>query len=151
MIETKDIILKLKAVREEKGYSYTDILSMMEENGDYLAKSTLSRVFAEGSEEQSFRYEETIRPIAKVLGIETTIEEESVRSINSILKNKIRHIEELEERVNELNAQLDMGNAKYCEILNRENEMYGKWIIFLENQIEIKDKRMDRILDAVFN
>ena len=50
MTNTKDIIVKLKEVRDEKGLSYTDILDLMEKNGDYLSKSTLSRVFAEGSE-----------------------------------------------------------------------------------------------------
>ena len=67
MISTKDLIIKLKAVREEKGLSFNDIMRIMEDNGDYLAKSTLSRVFADGSEENSFRYDETLRPIAKAL------------------------------------------------------------------------------------
>ena len=67
MTNTKDIIVKLKEVREEKGLSYTDIINLLEKNEDYLAKSTISRVFAEGSEEASFKYEETIRPIANTL------------------------------------------------------------------------------------
>jgi predicted protein tyrosine phosphatase len=72
MTKTRDIIIKLKEVRKEKGLSYSDILDLMEKNGDYLAKSTLSKLFSEGSEDLSFKYEETIRPIAKaLLGIET--------------------------------------------------------------------------------
>ena len=67
MTNTKDIIIQLKKVREERGLSFNDILQMMENNGDYLSKSTLSRVFADGSEENSFKYEETIRPIANAL------------------------------------------------------------------------------------
>ena len=55
MTNSKDVILKLKEVREEKGLSYNDILDLMEKNGDFLSKSTLSRVFAEGSEEIRFR------------------------------------------------------------------------------------------------
>ena len=66
MTNVKEIIINLKQVREEKKLSYGDILKLMEQNGDYLAKSTLSRVFAEGSEECSFKYEETIRPIASL-------------------------------------------------------------------------------------
>ena len=72
MTNTRDIIIKLKEVREEKKLSYTDILTLLEANGQYLSKSTLSRVFAEGSEDLSFKYEETIRPIANaLLDIET--------------------------------------------------------------------------------
>lgn len=48
MTNTKDIIIKLKAVKEEKNLSLGNILDLMEKNGDYVAKSTLSRVFAEG-------------------------------------------------------------------------------------------------------
>lgn len=54
MTNTKDIIIKLKEVRDERGLSYNDILSLMEKNGDYLAKSTISRVFGEGSEDPVF-------------------------------------------------------------------------------------------------
>ena len=67
MTNTKDIIIQLKRVREERGLSYNDILDLMKANGEFLSKSTLSRVFADGSEEVSFRYEETIRPIANAL------------------------------------------------------------------------------------
>ncbi len=55
MTNTKDIIMKPKEVREEKGLSYGDILDLMEKNGDFLAKSAMSRVFADGSEEQCVR------------------------------------------------------------------------------------------------
>ena len=44
MTNTKDIIIKLKEVRIEKGLSYGDILELMENNGDYVSKSTLSKL-----------------------------------------------------------------------------------------------------------
>lgn len=51
MTKTKDLIIKLKRVKEERGLSLTDIANIMEEKGHYpLAKSTLSRVFSDGSE-----------------------------------------------------------------------------------------------------
>ena len=67
MTKTKDVILKLKAVKEEKQLSLDKILSIMEQNGEYVSKTTLSRVFAKGSEEKIFKYENTIRPIANAL------------------------------------------------------------------------------------
>ena len=76
MTNTKDIILRLKKVRQEKGLSYSDILELMEKNGDFLAKSTLSRLFSDGSEEMSFKYDETIRPVAKALLDIESIEED---------------------------------------------------------------------------
>ena len=92
MTNTRDIIIKLKEVRQEKGLSFGDILTLMENNGDYLSKSTLSRVFAEGSEDGSFKYEETIRPIANALLDIETIEDTDnmdVQAMKSLLKYKV--------------------------------------------------------------
>lgn len=152
MTNTKDLIMKLKEVREEKGLSYNDIMEMMEKNGDYLAKSTLSRVFAEGSEEQSFRYEETIRPIANALldieNIEDT-DNMDIQAMKSLLKYKIRVIEDLEKRNLELESALDKEKIKFHEKIEQERERFNRSIDFLKEQINYKDKRMDLLLNAV--
>ena len=72
---TRDVILKLKDVRNEKGYSYSDIESLMAENGDSLSRSAISSVFSDGSEDNNFDYEYTIRPLAKALLDIETIED----------------------------------------------------------------------------
>lgn len=153
MTNTKDIIIKLKEVREEKNLSYTDILNLMEKNGDFVSKSTLSRVFAEGSEELSFKYEETIRPIANALLDIETIEETDnmdVQAMKSLLKYKIQRIEELEKQVKNLESALDKEKIKYHEKLDVEREQYFRRIDFLKEQVALKDKRMDMLLEAVF-
>lgn len=152
MTNTKDIIIKLKEVRAEKGLSFGDILNLMEENGDYLSKSTISRVFAEGSEEQSFKYEETIRPIAKALLDMETIEENDnmdVRAMKSLLKYKIERIEELEHQIEHLNSLMDKQKIQFHEKLDEERERFNRSIDFLKEQIAYKDKRMDLLLDSV--
>lgn len=153
MTNTKDIILKLKEVRDQKGLSYSDILSLMEKNGDYLSKSTISRVFGDGSEDLSFRYEETIRPIANALLDIETIEDTDnmdVRAMKSLLKYKIQVIEDKERRIEELEAAFANEKLKYHEKLDKEREQYSKRIAFLMEQINLKDKRMDQLLEAVF-
>ena len=152
MTNSKDVILQLKQVREEKGYSYSDILKMMEQNGDYLAKSTLSRVLAEGSEEESFKYEETIRPIANALLDIETIEDTDdmdVRAMKSLLKYKIQRIEELEKKVRDLETSLDKQKIKANEKLEEERERSNRSIEFLKEQLAYKDKRMDLLLSSV--
>lgn len=153
MTNTRDIILKLKEVREEKGLSYNDIMKLMEKNGDFVSKSTISRVFADGSEEMSFKYEETIRPIAKALLDMETIEEDDdmdVRALKSLLKYKIQRIEELEEQLKDARAALDHEKVRSHEKLDAQQERHNRSIDFLKNQIELKDKRMDQLLEAVF-
>ena len=153
MTNTKDLIIKLKEVREEKGLSFNDILKLMEKNGDYLVKSTLSRVFAEGSEDCSFKYEETLRPIAKAL-LDIENEEETddldTKAVKALLKYKIQRIEELEQQIEQLESALDKEKIKSHEKLDEERERFNRSIDFLKEQIAYKDKRMDLLLDAVF-
>lgn len=152
MTNTKDVILKLKEVREEKNLSYNDIMAMMEKNGDYLAKSTLSRVFSDGSEEMSFRYEETIRPIANaLLDIDTMEDDDSmdVQAMKSLLKYKSQYISDLEQQIKKLESDLDKEKIKYHEKLESERERFNKSIEFLKEQVSYKDKRMDFLLDSV--
>ena len=153
MTNTKDIILKLKDVREEKGLSYNDILLLLEKNGDYLAKSTIARVFSEGSEDLSFRYEETIRPIANaMLDIENIEDTDGmdVKAMKSLLKYKIQRIEELEQQIEHLKSDLSNEKIKHHEKLDKERERANRSIDFLKEQVAYKDKRMDLLLEAVF-
>ena len=152
MTNSKDIIIRLKEVREEKGLSFNDILALMEKNGDFLSKSTISRVFAEGSEEQSFRYEETIRPIANALLDIETIEDTDdmdVKAMKSLLKYKIQRIEDLEKQIKNLETALDKEKIKYHEKMDKERAQFQKSIDFLKEQIAYKDQRMDLLLGAV--
>ena len=141
----RELILKLKAVKEEKGLSLNRIAELVEQNGDYISRSSIQRVFADGSEETSFRYEETIRPIAKaLLDIETIEDDDSldIQAMKVLLKFKIQRIEELEQ-------QLDKEKIKYHEKLEKEREQYKRSIEFLKEQVNLKDKRMDLLLDSV--
>ena len=152
MTNTKDIIVKLKEVREEKGLSYNDILDLMEKNGDFLSKSTISRVFADGSEEMSFRYEETIRPIANALldveNIEDT-DDIDTKAMKSLLKYKIQRIEELEQQIEQLKSEFANEKIELLEKMDEERAAWSRSIDFLKEQVNYKDKRMDLLLEAV--
>lgn len=146
MTNTKDIIIRLKEVRKEKDLSYGDILDLMEKNGDFVSKSTLSKLFAEGSEEhpEKFRYENTLRPIANAILDMENIEETDdmdIQALKAILKYKI-------ERIKELEATLDHEKIKSHEKLDKEREQFQKSLNFLKEQVNLKDKRIDQLLDA---
>lgn len=153
MTNTKDIIVKLKEVRAAKNLSFQDILNMMEKNGDYLAKSTLSRVFSDGSENMHFKYDETIRPIANALLDIDTIEDDDVldvQAMKTLLKYKNNKIIDLEKQVDRLEAQVAIEKNKYHEKLEKERHRNSKTIEFLKNQIQLKDKRIDLLLQSLF-
>lgn len=144
MTNTREIILKLKKVKIEKGLSLDKILELMQENNDYLAKSTLSRVFADGSEDKTFRYEETIRPIAKVLLDMETIEPDDntdVQALKSIIRYKSRLIDELEK-------QLENEKIKSLQDMENLRKQFESDTELLRKQIDYKDIRMDKLMDS---
>lgn len=152
MNKTKDLIIKLKAVKEEKGLSLNKIADLVEANGDFISRSSIQRVFADGSENTSFRYEDTIRPIAKaLLDIETieATDDLDTATLKALLKYKIQRIEDLENQLEHLQAALDNEKLKRHEKVDDIRKEYERKIDFLKDQITLKDKRMDLLLDAL--
>lgn len=149
MTNTKELILQLKEVRQEKQLSYNDILETMEKNGDFLSKSTLSRVFAEGSENERFMYETTIRPIANaLLDIETLEETDTIdeKAMKALLRYKIQRIEELEQQIEQLKNDFANEKLELLEKMDTERATWSRSIEFLKEQINYKDVRMDMLL-----
>ena len=152
MNKTRDLIIRLKAVKDEKGLSLNKIADLVEQNGDFISRSSIQRVFADGSENSSFRYEDTIRPIAKaLLDIENIEDDDSLdtATLKTILKYKMQRIEDLEEQLEKTQAELDNEKLKRHEKIDDIRNEYERKIDFLKDQITLKDKRMDLLLDAL--
>ena len=149
MIDTKEVILALKQVKKEKKLSLDNILVMMNDNDPSTAvsKTTIARVFAKGSEEQIFRYENTLRPIANVLlDIEhvETDDDIDTKAYKSLLKLKKDLIAELEQKLQTIR---DEEKTKYLEKLAEETEKFQRSLDFAKEQIAYKDKRIDQLMD----
>lgn len=132
--KTKKIILELKKIREDNDYTLQRIQDMMEASGDFVSMTTLRRVFAEGSEDVNFRYQETIMPIAKVLIINEDCPEPDQRSqaLEDIINLKNEYIAELER-------QLDAER----ESAQREREAAQRRIDFLKDRLAKADERLE--------
>ena len=159
MTNSRDIIIKIKEVRDEKGYSLNDVTKKLEEKGYFISKTTLSRIFAEGSEDIKFRFEDTIKPIANVLLDIDTVDDTDdldVQAMKSLLKYKNQIIESLEREINELKSALDKSKIKTHEKLDSQREQYEKelkqaneTIMLLREQLAYKDKRMDEFMNTL--
>jgi len=142
MTDTKKIISLLKQVKEEKQLSLDAILALMESNGDFVSKSTLSRIFRDGSEETGFKYETTIRPIADAILDIDNIEvddDTDTKAYKSLLKLK-------KEIISELRSANDQTKIEYAEKLQEETEKFQRSVEFMKHQIELKDQRIDALL-----
>lgn len=145
MTNCHDLILKLKEVKVEKSLSLGEIETRTEKNGEHVSVTTLSRVFAEGSENSSFRYEGTLKPIANaILDIDTIEEDDDLdtQALKIMLQYKA-------DRIKELEAALDHEKVKHHEKLDKEREQYRRSIEYLKKQVDIKDNRIDILMNAV--
>lgn len=131
---TREIILKLKSIKEEKELSCQEILEMVEACGGVTSMTTIRRVFADGSENQGFSYRATIQPISHALL--AVSEAEKVTEMND----------------NVLQAQLD-GLKQACELkdtvidaLQRELEAEQKKVAHLLKETERMGKMLDKLL-----
>ena len=123
-----------------------DIVSLVENNGDYISRSTVQRMFQDGSEECTFKYDESLRPVANALLDIDRIETEDdldTQALKVLLQYKNKRIQELE-------SQLDKEKLKAIDKLNEERERSYRSIEFLKDQIEKKDTRIDILLKHVF-
>ena len=148
---TQDLVSKLKAVKTEKNLSLSNILDMLDQNGYFVSKTTLSRVFAEDSETEMFK-PDTLLPIARVLLDTENLEETDTtdeKAMKLLLQYKSKRIEELEQQLEQLKASLDHEKVRYHEKLDAEREKHQRSIDFLKGQIELKDRRYDGLLAAV--
>ena len=148
MTNSRDLILEMKRVQKENGYSHGVMAKMMEANGDKaLSPATFSRLFAEGSEDNiSFSYEYTLVPLARALLDIDTIEEDDaddIKVLKETLKLKHARIKELERENQRLLSEMDRLKIKHHEKMDKERSDWKKSIEFLKDQITYKDGRMN--------
>lgn len=119
-----NIIIRLKKARNNSP-EFT-LQKISDETG--VSMSTLKRIFADGSENQSFRYD-SLKPICLLLlgtdGLDDDMD------------------------YDEFQIQLAEIKEKYEKKLEKEREQYRRNKDFLMHQIELKDKRIDILFEAV--
>lgn len=139
-------IRRLKEIKSEQGLSVPKIMDLMEERGQFVSESTIKRVFADGSEEQSFRYLDSIAPIADVLldiyGDTSSLED--AESLRHIIREKNKLIEFLMIKLDEQEAAFESRKSMYEE----RKSIYDRNIARLEKQIERKDDLIERLLNT---
>lgn len=125
-----------------------DVYFMVKNAGLPTSESSVRRVFAPGSEDQNFRYQDTIQPIAQVLiGVKEegeplgATEADALKQI-ALLKDSI--IRELQDEVENLTAKLAQQEERLADA--------QKKVAFLidlnakkDEQINRKDDYIDRL------
>lgn len=145
-INLKEIVLKLKAVKEKDHLSISDIMERLEESGSSLAESTVRRVFRDNSENDlGFTYAKVLKPIADVMldeELETANDPalfEKNEALHAIVREKNREIEALQEKIETLENRIEEIRQQHED----SRTVFENRIDRLWDQIHLKDKRMD--------
>lgn len=136
---TKQVILKLKDVRLEKGLSYQAIVDKCEANGEYVSLTTVKRVFAHGSEDIGFRYDTTLRPIVRVvLGLDEESAPPPDRQVVSVDLQNEMYAENVA-----LKAVVDLKNGIITDLKEAQaqrEEEHSKKVEYLKGLVSRQEK-----------
>ena len=139
-------IHRLKKIKEEQKLTYANIMDLLEQHGQYVSEATLKRVFAEGSEDQNFRYQDSIAPLADVLLdiYGESSESDDAESLRRIIREKNKMIEFLLLKMDEKDSEFEKLKTLYEE----RKALYEKSIDRFEIQIARKDELIERLLNT---
>ena len=157
-MESKKVIVRtikrLKEIKEEQGLSVSQIMSKMAEKGYPVSESTLKRVFAPGSEKMSFRYQESIAPVAEVLFEEygDTGSTDDAAELRKIIADRDKTIENLMIKIEEQEKSAQQFQKMCTErrtLLESHISDLQAEVELLRSQIEKKDGMFERIMSRL--
>lgn len=134
-----NIILRLKEYKED----HPEITLQKISDHTGVSLSTVTRIFDKDSETKTFRYD-SIKPIAKMLlGLDSLDEgDDGEKALKAIIQYK-------EAAITQLKEQLELEREKHEKRLEKERSQSRTSIEFLKHQIELKDARIDTLLEML--
>ena len=154
-----EIILQLKQIREDRNLSLEDVYNLVISAGEYTSMSSVRRVFAKGSENKKFRYQDTIKPIARgLLGVTEETPKNNDISANEIdaLKNVIllkeSMISELQKCKETYSTQIgDL--VEELQAVRKDNDAYSAEIDDLMKELqsvrEESQRKVEYLLEQI--
>ena len=146
-------IHRLKEIKAEQQLSISQIMSMMEERGQFVSEATLKKIFQDGSEEKNFRYQDTIMPVADVLldlyGDKSGLDD--AESLRHIIREKNKLIELLMLKLEEqekAHADKELVYADRKAAFEKQIAQLEAQLARCEKAIDRKDELIKRLIDA---
>ena len=145
----KTTIIKLKKIKQEQDLSIKKIMDLLEDRGQFVSEGTLKKIFAEGSEEKSFRYQDTLAPLADVLldiyGDQSEINDAG--SLKQIIREKNKQIEFLMIKLEEQKDVYAERKAMYERRIEELNAQLNR----LDESSVRKDKMLEQLINKMFD
>lgn len=145
----KDTVERLRKVKKEQSLTIPNIMDMLEQKGFYLSETTVKRVFSENADPDSFKYRDTICPLADVLldfyGDQSGANE--LESLRSMIRDKNMTIAILVCKNEELRADFE----KRIAHLQKQIDRLEKNLDFREKVVERKDAVIEKLINKVID
>lgn len=131
----KSTVIRLRAVKKEHGLSIPQIIEMLDKKGCYLSEATIKRVFSDNYDPMSFRYRDTIAPLADVL-LDVYSDDSGSDDVNA-----------LKSLIHDKNDELKKDTEKRIAHLQKQIDRLEKNLDFREEVV----KKKDEIIAALLN
>lgn len=147
-------IKRLKQIKQEQGLSIPQIMEIMEKQGKYVSEATMKKIFADGSEERPFRYQDSIAPVADVLldiyGDTSGLDD--VESLRQIIREKNKLIELFVIKIEELGEEAKAREKLYEDrkaAFEKTIESLELQVHRLHEQVDRKDLMLEKLVNAL--
>lgn len=142
----KETVARLRKVKKERDLSVSAILDMLDRKGYFLSEATVKRVFSENSNPSSFKYRDTISPLADVLlDVYNENSTENIAALKTMLHDKNRTINILLARDEERKAEYE----KRVAHLQKQIDTLEKHLEFREKVVERKDAVIEKLINKI--
>ena len=143
----KDTVERIRKVKKEKDMTISDILDLLEKKNYFLSEATLKRVFSENNDPSSFKYRDTIVPLADVLldFYEDQSGTEELAALKSMIRDKNMTISILIAKNEEIRGDYD----KRIAHLQKQIDRLEKNLDFREGVVQQKDKVIEKLINKV--
>ena len=126
LINNRELVIEIKNALTEKGIGQSELEKMLKEHGHPLAKTTIQRLFKDGSEDgDSFSYKSTLKPIAE------------------LVLDKNNDLMRLNDKIDCLIDKIDT----VCEMIIEDRKLVHSQINIKDNRMERKDKWIQELMD----
>lgn len=143
----KTTVERLRTVRKEHGLTIPQICDMLDAKGYFLSEPTVKRVFSENYDPLSFRYRDTLAPLADVLLdlYSDKSNSEDIAALKVMIHDKNKMIDMLIVK----NEDLKTDYEKRLNHLHKQIEKLEQHLDFRERVIQQKDSVIEKLLNKI--
>lgn len=132
----EEVLHQLKIARKTKGMSYQDVVDGTEDIKMAVSLSTVKRVFANDSTAADFRWDTTLRPIARVvLGMDSEEEPQTLEEARVEVSGLAAVVDYKDALLHKLEADLERAHANHQREISALTQAEARKIEFLRHEL----------------